>query len=84
MRSARKPAGVWNTAGDAIEDRDRQSEFGIAHAIVGAHPQEHRRQHQEIEVRQEMRRAHAAMMRSSVARSDGAAIIGESVVIASF
>ena len=34
---------------DGVEDGERQAELGVAHAIVGAHEGEQRRQHQDVE-----------------------------------
>ena len=46
MRSTRNPAGVCSTRRDQVEDRERQAELGIAHAVFLAHEQEQRREQQ--------------------------------------
>ena len=59
MRSIRKPAGVCRIAETALNTVSVRPKFGVAHAVFRAHEGEQRRQHQDVVVADEMRRADA-------------------------
>ena len=70
MRSIRKPAGVCATADTALNIGQRETDLGVAHRIVRPHEGEQRRQHQHVEMADEMRGADARDQADVVGRGE--------------